>query len=496
MLKEKFVILFNTWFPKDSFIRNITTLVSGTVFAQLLIIIISPILTRLYSPECFGYFSYYQSISGLISAIVCWRYDIAIVIPSDNEDAVNIFFISVIICCIMSVFSLFLCIIFHKIVARMLNAPSFSIWIVFIPLTVFLAGMFQIFNYWCTRCKYFKYLAARQITQNSVMAVVQTGMGFVLRSNSIGLLCGYIIGQMAAVGRMGYNIIKNDWELFSNSINLSRIKKIFVRYKRFPLFDTWSALFNTASTIFIPLLFGVFFDAGIAGYWGLANRIISLPMIIIGNAIAQVFFQKSASIKEEQDDLRNLTESFFTFLFSLLYIPFLILFICSPYLFRVVFGIEWWKVGIYVRFLCPWTFLTLCISPLSSLYVILNKQHISMIINIIVVIIRLSIVVVSGIYFDDLIAIKLFGLGSFIFYMIGTIYIFYLIKIKFFRMIVFFIKQTMRGLPFIVPIILGILFFKNDVLVLISSLLVGFIFLGLKIKNITTQNNFLFVRGK
>ena len=43
--------------PKSEFSRNVLTLMTGTTIAQAIPIAISPILTRIYTPEDFGLFA-------------------------------------------------------------------------------------------------------------------------------------------------------------------------------------------------------------------------------------------------------------------------------------------------------------------------------------------------------------------------------------------------------------------------------------------------------
>ena len=42
--------------------RNIFSVAIGTIFAQIISILISPILTRIYTPEDFGIYGIYMSI--------------------------------------------------------------------------------------------------------------------------------------------------------------------------------------------------------------------------------------------------------------------------------------------------------------------------------------------------------------------------------------------------------------------------------------------------
>ena len=76
--------------PKSEFSKNVVTLMTGTTIAQAIPIAISPILTRIYSPEDFGMFALYFSILALVGVIATARYEIAIVLPKDDEEAIKI----------------------------------------------------------------------------------------------------------------------------------------------------------------------------------------------------------------------------------------------------------------------------------------------------------------------------------------------------------------------------------------------------------------------
>ena len=52
--------MLNKLKPKSEFSRNVLTLMTGTTIAQAIPIAISPILTRIYTPENFGVFAQYS----------------------------------------------------------------------------------------------------------------------------------------------------------------------------------------------------------------------------------------------------------------------------------------------------------------------------------------------------------------------------------------------------------------------------------------------------
>jgi O-antigen/teichoic acid export membrane protein len=59
--------------PKSSFARNVAVLVGGTAVGQAIVVLASPILTRLYTPEDFGVLAVYASLLGILSTVAALR---------------------------------------------------------------------------------------------------------------------------------------------------------------------------------------------------------------------------------------------------------------------------------------------------------------------------------------------------------------------------------------------------------------------------------------
>ena len=106
--------MLNRFKPKSEFNRNILTLMTGTTIAQAIPIAISPILTRIYTPEDFGIFAIFLAITLIIGSIANGRYELAIMIPKKDEDAINIFALGFIITTFISLLLLVLVLIFQK----------------------------------------------------------------------------------------------------------------------------------------------------------------------------------------------------------------------------------------------------------------------------------------------------------------------------------------------------------------------------------------------
>ncbi|MBK9321222.1 MAG: oligosaccharide flippase family protein [Bacteroidetes bacterium] len=79
---------------RSGFVKNVTTLVTGTAIAQFINILSTPLLTRIYSPEEFAVFQIFYSIAAIFSVIATLRYELAIMAPENEEEALDLVSIS------------------------------------------------------------------------------------------------------------------------------------------------------------------------------------------------------------------------------------------------------------------------------------------------------------------------------------------------------------------------------------------------------------------
>ncbi len=79
---------------KSEFSKNTLTLMIGSALAQVIPIIISPILTRVYTPEEFGIFALYITFISIGASLVTAKYETAILLPKKEENAKYLVYIS------------------------------------------------------------------------------------------------------------------------------------------------------------------------------------------------------------------------------------------------------------------------------------------------------------------------------------------------------------------------------------------------------------------
>ena len=75
---------------RSSFARNVLLLMGGSAAGQFLVVLASPLVTRLYTPDELGVFGVYLSIFEIALVFVSFRYDWAIPVPKEDTEAVNL----------------------------------------------------------------------------------------------------------------------------------------------------------------------------------------------------------------------------------------------------------------------------------------------------------------------------------------------------------------------------------------------------------------------
>ena len=371
---------------KNEFVKNILTLMTGTAMAQAIPVLISPLLTRLYSPEQFGMWALYMSLAGIFGAIANGRYELAIMLPEKRSVAINLFWLS---CGIAFVFALLIgigVIFFANDIAALMANPGFAPWLYALPVSVLLVGSWQALSNWHNREKNYKKMAYARVIQAITNAGVALSLGFL--GFEQGLVVSLLASQAVIVAVLLYGA--NLGKITSKF----EVKKAAIRYKFFPQFDIWSALLNTASVQLPILLFATYFTSEVVGQYALAHRVLSLPMSLVGGAVAQVFFQKAARLRTDKAAFASLALNTYVKLILVGAISMSIVTFYGENLFSLVFGKNWQQAGQFGSYLSLWLVFVFAASPISNIYTILERQKLGLILNIIMFTARvLSIVI-------------------------------------------------------------------------------------------------------
>lgn len=402
--------MFNKISSQSEFRRNILTLMTGTTIAQAIPIAITPILTRLYTPEDFGIFALFIAIIGLFSSVASGRYELAIMIPKKDEDAINILSLGFLIVLFFSLISLILILVFFKNITNLLRQDDIFLWIYILPISIFLTGLFNLLTYYNNRKKNYKDIANATILKSIILSVSQLLIGM-LSSGVMGLISGHILSQLFANLKLCKNILLD--KVIIKKVSKLKMLALAKKYKNFPKFQVVHAVISTLSSNLPIYIFSLLFNTIIVGYYSLSARIVLTPLMILSGASAKVYNQRLTILYNEKGDMYSFTIRLLKSLFKKIVIPFILLITFAPTIFSILFGESWKEAGVYTQILSPWLFLVFFASLLSFVSSLLNLQKRALFLDIIHFAFRLIALSIGVVMNNIYVALILFSIVGF-----------------------------------------------------------------------------------
>jgi O-antigen/teichoic acid export membrane protein len=362
---------FSNQLLKSELLRSASVLITGTVLAQLISILLQPVLRRLFSPATFGTFSVYMSVAGIVAVAASLRYDDAIVLPRKDKDSINVLFLSLISNFAIN-FLLFIAVAsWGKQLLLFLNFPSnFPVSILYlIPLSVFLSNTYQCFNYWLIRKKKYKSVSVNKLLRRGSEGIAQ--VSFALLKNPKGLVYSDIIGQSANVGTALIQAFRYGFTF--KVLSLTKLKYVMKKYADFPKYNLVPALMSTCSYLLPPIFINKYFSSDYAGYFDLTKLLLSVPLAFITASFSSVLLQKVAERYNRRESLIADLKPVFILVIAVSVAEILAMTFFGEWLFKLLFGESGTFSG-RISKIMVWSYsLNFMVSTFTAIFVSMRK---------------------------------------------------------------------------------------------------------------------------
>lgn len=363
-------------YKKSVFFQNLTKVFTGNMLAQLILIAISPVLTRMYSPSDFGVYGGYASLLGMFLVISSFAYEKAIPIEKKENQSYHLILLCLLISTLFFISGIGIYLIIGWSVFDLVHL-SVSFWLpVLFSIGLYAASIQQILNYWAIKHNEYNSLSFSKIYQSSVNAFMQVVFSKLTLQEGVGLVRGDILGRVVSSLYLINRFARTKKSKFSWKILGSQA----VKYQRFPLFGTPSLVLNNLSLQLPTLIFLSYFGSELSGQFSLTQRMIGMPISMITLSLGQVFYGNASKLVESNRP--KLLDNYFklTFNLALIFIFPMILFIfIAPHLFLLLFGSNWALAGQFARILTPMFLSQIIVIPVSQILYITNNQIVQLI---------------------------------------------------------------------------------------------------------------------
>lgn len=352
----------------NSLIKNSLVLIMGTGLSQLIPLLFSPILTRLFSPVEFGKLAFFMACASILTILATGLYEMAIMLPKKDIVSLNIMGLIIVISIILCLFSFLTLFTYYLIFGNFIYNNEDYGYLILLPFAIFSNATIQTLIYWLNRKKQYRIINISKITQAGGTVFISIFLG-VIGFKNLGLIMGFVGGTFLATIPLFFIIVKRN-----NLISWRGIKESAKVYKNYPKLIMPSSLVNTAASQSPIFFITKFFTKEIVGSFSFASRMLTAPVAVISTSFGQIYFKNITEIVNKKSE--KLSNEFFktskllTLISILIFVPISLL---GSKLFGIIFGIQWVTAGYYVQIISLGVLIKFIVSPLSSIFMATNN---------------------------------------------------------------------------------------------------------------------------
>lgn len=342
---------------------------SASVVSQLCALAVFPIVARWCTVGDLGLYQLYLSVVTGISVIACLRYDYALLQPASESEARSLSTVAIVAALVSG-----LATVGAVIVAGGLFQTEGWIRlrdsVAFVAIAVSVGGITSVRTQWLTRRGAFGQLVRARLAQSTIMAGTQILTSF-YGYGGFGLLLSDVLGRCAGL----IALWRPDNCQGPGQTRLRELLHVALRYSRFPMISTPSAIINAVGFSLPVLFLERYYGVSGVGIYSLLERIMGVPTTFAGQPLSQTFIHRLRESMREpsRNGARNELSSTVRATAVLGIVPFAALALAGPRIVSVVFGEQWQTVGHLAQVLAVPYFVAYAFWPVMPALIILNR---------------------------------------------------------------------------------------------------------------------------
>ncbi|SEO13269.1 lipopolysaccharide biosynthesis protein [Cryobacterium luteum] len=268
---------------RQSPLVGFSQILAGTAVGQIVTFLAMPVLSRLYAPELFGVLTFALSIVAVLVPVALLGFDQAVLLPRADSSVTPIATAGVsslaVVCCILA------CLVLWSPLTSTIDSATrpFLAWS--LPILLFVTGVVSLLAQLAIRAGRYGSIGHRNTAQSIAITASQFAFINTTRFSGFnGLVTGTLIGTS-----LGAVLLSPYVKRYAHSFTLRQWFQSVRRYWRFPLIfapmTSLTLLAQQAPVLFVIYWFGV----SDGGQIGMAERIVAVPLALVGMAVSSVF---------------------------------------------------------------------------------------------------------------------------------------------------------------------------------------------------------------
>jgi O-antigen/teichoic acid export membrane protein len=359
------------------FVRHVLTLSAGSGLAQFIVLGLSPLIARLYSPEAFGVFATYAAFTNLLALAATAQYDAVLMLPRYHRQGFCLLLFIVLLCPAVALILSLPLVIFRGSIATSIGLPRLALWLWLLPISVILFGWYVALRMWAMRRAAFADVAHNAVTRVVVGACLACFMGVwppFPGAPEGGLILSQIMGEGFGNMLLAWSMRRRDRALLAWPGWLRLLAT--ARRWRGPALSLTATRAVAVCNDRLPLLaIGWLFGASAAGTYAWAERFAVLPSQLVATGIGDVYRQRATVEYHRHGRFEKLMQRTLLVTTALAIVPFALGIALAPALFTSLFGRAWHEAGVLAQILLVGEFVFFVVSPVDKALLIHQRTR-------------------------------------------------------------------------------------------------------------------------
>ncbi len=388
----------------SSFGKNSVILTAGTLIAQIIGILITPVLSRIYTPADYGLVALFGSFAAICSTMITMRYETRVMLPKSEEESKNILVLVIYLSLFFGGGLILLSLFNSHYFLSKIQLSELEPWIEVAIVASVATAIIGVISNWLNRLTKYLTIAILRIFQALFGAIASLTFGLLLIQN--GLIYAQLVGlflTLLVFIIVGYPSISVK-STFSELLTTAKI------HKRAPLYLLPTAILDVVTLQLPFFLISIWFSTSTTGNYRMAYSLLLLPSALVGTAIAQIFYQKFSNLWPDAVAAKRMLIKTWKSLAVLGFIPMILIIFFGEQIFKIALGNSWTQAGQIASVLAPMVFASLIHSPTSSTLTVMGEERLGFFLALTVVIYRPLSFYIGYLYNDFFIGLTLFSI--------------------------------------------------------------------------------------
>lgn len=373
---------------------------------QGIVIVTLPFITRIYGPENMGIWASIYAITSIISVISDLGLSQALMIERQEDVEFLYRTTSTISLTLSIVASALVCL--YECLFGSFALPYALVFSLIVLLYSFSSSQVQTCYTLLNRDKQYSLLMKNPVINYSVMAVVSIGLGllgFIEYGYFIGMTAGQVVTLLHMRRAMPHRMFTRQFK------NMRAVLCDHLDFVRYQMPGQLAVMVRQQ----LPnLMVGALFGNTILGYYSISQKLLSIPVTFLGQALGKVFYQTLAEMRRQGKKVADFIYRNLQRAMMIAAVPMILIAAFGDAAIVLFFGREYALGGVICRIIVFRAFMTFISTSTQGMDVVLNRQRLVMLTCIYQTILSVVSVLAAAYLFQDILVASLLITVSFI----------------------------------------------------------------------------------